>query len=75
MGILYLKVAEGISMGIGVDTHVHRISNRLGWVKTKSPIETELELQNIFPSKEWEGINIALVGFGQILCEARKPKC
>ena len=54
---------------------MHRIANRLGWVKTTEPKATEERLQEVFPRKEWEGTNIALVGFGQVLCEAKKPKC
>ncbi|MEM1578976.1 MAG: endonuclease III [Archaeoglobaceae archaeon] len=60
---------------IAVDTHVHRISNRLGLVKTRTPIETEEELKKIFPIDLWEKINSAFVGFGQTVCLPKKPKC
>ncbi len=60
---------------ICVDTHVHRISNRLGWVKTKSPLETEKELMKIFPKRYWKGINHVLVSFGQNVCRPVAPKC
>jgi endonuclease-3 len=71
-----MKVAEGVTEGIGVDTHVHRIAGRLGWVKNcKGPNETEGHLQLLFPKQYWNKMNCALVGFGQILCEAKKPRC
>lgn len=73
--MIYLRAAEGVLSGIGVDTHVHRISNKLGWVNTKTPNETEEQLQRLFPKKYWTDINIDLVGFGQILCNAKKPLC
>ena len=60
---------------ICVDTHVHRISNRLGWVKTERPEETEMELKNIFPRKYWRRINKTLVAFGQGICRPLRPKC
>jgi len=60
---------------ICVDTHVHRISNRLGWVKTKTPEETEKELKKILPRNEWIGINTTLVTFGQNLCLPILPFC
>ena len=60
---------------ICVDTHVHRISNRLGWIKTKAPEETEEELEKILPKKEWIGINTTLVTFGQNLCLPVSPFC
>ena len=75
IAMIYMRVAEGVNDGIGVDVHVHRISNRLGWVDTSNPNDTEKELQKIFDKSEWDGINIAMVGFGQILCESKKPKC
>ncbi len=60
---------------IAVDTHVHRISNRLGWVKTKRPEETEEELKKIVPPLLWNKINMLFVDHGQRLCLPRKPKC
>ncbi len=60
---------------ICVDTHVHRISNRLGWVKTKKPEETEKELRKIFDKKYWRRINKTLVAFGQGICKPIKPLC
>ena len=60
---------------IAVDIHVHRISNRLGWVKTISPEETEEELQKIIPKDLWIEVNRLLVGHGQTICVPINPKC
>lgn len=59
---------------IAVDTHVHRISNRLKWVNTKNPIQTEKELYKVVPKSLWRDINLYLVAFGQAICSYR-PKC
>ncbi len=59
---------------IAVDTHVHRISNRLRWVNTKTPEQTEKELYKVIPKKFWRDINLYLVAFGQAICSYR-PKC
>jgi len=61
--------------GICVDTHVHRISNRLGWVKTKTPGQTEMALREILPKRYWIPINDWLVTFGQNLCQPVSPWC
>lgn len=61
--------------GICVDTHVHRISNRLGIVKTKTPEQTEFALREILPKKHWIYYNDILVGFGQNLCKPISPHC
>ena len=60
---------------IAVDVHVHRISNRLGWVHTSTPEETERELMKIIPEKYWGEINSLLVMFGRTICRPVKPKC
>ena len=60
---------------IAVDTHVHRIANRIGLVKTEKPEETEKELKRIFPKELWSRLNRAFVGFGQTLCKPIKPLC
>ncbi|MEM3399797.1 MAG: endonuclease III [Candidatus Micrarchaeia archaeon] len=60
---------------IAVDTHVHRISNRLGLVKTKKPEETEMELIEKLPKKHWREFNDLLVKFGQSICLPRNPRC
>ena len=61
--------------GICVDIHVHRISNRWGYVKTKSPDETEIVLREILPKRFWKGYNDLLVSFGQNLCKPVSPFC
>jgi len=60
---------------IAVDTHVHRIANRLGLVKTKTPEETERELKKIAPKRLWKEINYLFVGLGQTICSPKSPKC
>ncbi|MFW9896854.1 MAG: endonuclease III [Candidatus Thorarchaeota archaeon] len=60
---------------IPVDTHVHRISNRLGWVKTNNPDKTEQELRKKIPKDLWIRINRLLVRFGQQTCLPNNPKC
>ena len=61
--------------GICVDTHVHRISNRLGWVRTKTPEQTESALEKVLPRRYWIPINELLVRFGQSLCTPVSPFC
>jgi endonuclease-3 len=61
--------------GICVDTHVHRISNRLGYVQTKTPEQTEMTLREKLPAKWWIPINDILVAFGQSLCKPVSPWC
>ncbi len=60
---------------ICVDTHVHRIMNRIGYVKTETPLQTEMELRRKLPKKYWTTINSVLVAFGQNTCKPVKPKC
>lgn len=61
--------------GICVDTHVHRISNRLGIVSTKIPEETEFALRKLLPRRHWIPYNDLLVTFGQNLCKPISPLC
>ncbi|MCL2763473.1 MAG: endonuclease III [Treponema sp.] len=61
--------------GICVDVHVHRISNRCGWLNTKTPEETEMTLRVILPKKYWKGLNALLVLYGQNLCRPVSPFC
>ena len=71
-----LVMAKGFDIpAICVDVHVHRISNRLVWVKTKTPEETEMALRKLLPEKYWLDINTILVTFGQNLCRPTKPMC
>ncbi len=58
-----------------VDTHVHRISNRLGLVMTKTPEETEPRLQAAIPKAYWREINLLMVRYGQLVCLPRNPRC
>ncbi|CAI2348721.1 unnamed protein product [Caenorhabditis sp. 36 PRJEB53466] len=75
MANLVMQIAWEKCEGIAVDTHVHRISNRLGWVKTNTPEKTRMALEALLPRSEWQPINHLLVGFGQMLCQPVKPKC
>ena len=61
--------------GICVDTHVHRISNRLGYVRTRTPEETEMALRDRLPRRYWIGYNDLLVAFGQNVCAPISPRC
>jgi endonuclease III len=71
-----LVVAVGFDKpAICVDVHVHRICNRLGYLKTKNPFETEMTLRKILPVKLWTTFNSYLVSFGQHTCAPINPKC
>jgi endonuclease III len=61
--------------GICVDVHVHRISNRLGLLRTDTPFETEMTLRDILPLRYWKGWNAYLVSYGQTVCKPRNPDC
>jgi len=60
---------------IAVDTHVFRISKRLGWSQGEKPEEVETDLKTLFPPDSWSRINQTLVGFGQTICKPIGPKC
>jgi endonuclease-3 len=60
---------------ICVDTHVHRISNRLALVRTRTPEETEAALERVLPRRHWIAINDLLVTFGQSVCHPTSPRC
>ncbi|XP_073699308.1 endonuclease III-like protein 1 [Garra rufa] len=77
MAHLAMDIAWNRVSGIGVDTHVHRISNRLGWTKkeTKTPEETRRALEEWLPRDLWSEINWLLVGFGQQVCLPVAPLC
>jgi len=62
-------------LGICVDTHVHRISNRLGIVSTKNPHDTEEALRKVLPKKYWIIYNTLLVAFGRQVCRPISPRC
>ncbi|MEW6115141.1 MAG: endonuclease III, partial [Thermodesulfobacteriota bacterium] len=61
--------------GVCVDTHVHRVSNRLGYVKTKTPEQTEFELRKKLPIEYWIEFNDLLVTWGQNICKPISPFC
>lgn len=58
-----------------IDIHCHRIPNRMGWIKTKTPEETEVEIGKILPKKYWREFNSAFVQFGREICLPVSPKC
>lgn len=71
-----LVVAIGFRKpAICVDTHVHRIMNRLGYVKTRNPFQTEMAIRKKLPKKYWITINSYLVAYGQNICTPISPKC
>ena len=71
---LVLGLAFGIE-AICVDTHVHRIANRWGWVQTQTPEETEKALESQLPREVWIDVNELMVQFGQTLCGPASPHC
>ena len=71
---LFLADAYGIP-GVTVDTHVFRISRRLGWAKGKNPAEVEQELMKVLPREHWNRINFQLIYHGRSICTARKANC
>ena len=75
MAYLCMSAAWGRIEGIGVDVHVHRITNLWGWHKTKDPEQTRLTLQDWLPRENWHEINHLLVGFGQTICIPVGRKC
>ncbi|EDV27688.1 uncharacterized protein TRIADDRAFT_21050 [Trichoplax adhaerens] len=77
MAHLIMLSAWNSVVGIGVDTHVHRISNRLKWVKkpTTDPEKTRIALEEWLPRNEWREINCLMVGFGQTICLPINPLC
>jgi endonuclease-3 len=72
---LVLILAFKSARNICVDTHVHRISNRLGWVDTRTPDETEQALYAATASRWWPSINLYLVTWGQNVCRPMYPRC
>lgn len=77
MAHICMRVAWNIVSGIGVDTHVHRIANRLKWVEkeTKEPEQTRVALEKWLPFEDWTDVNELLVGFGQTICKPVNPMC
>ncbi len=71
---LTLNLGFGID-AICVDCHVHQISNRMGWIKTKTPEESEKVLQTVMPKRFWIPLNELLVSYGQEVCTSVSPRC
>jgi endonuclease-3 len=72
---LVLILSHASRDNICVDTHVHRIANRLGWVRTKTPDETEQALYQTVPRRAWPSVNLYLVTWGQNVCRPVYPRC
>lgn len=70
-----LANAYGIIVGVTVDTHVKRLSNRLGLSQHTDPVGIEKDLMPLLPQKDWEIFSISLIYHGRAVCQARKPKC
>jgi len=75
MAYLCMSSAWGRDEGIGVDVHVHRITNLWGWHRTNTPEETRASLEAWLPREKWHDINHLLVGFGQTICTPLGRKC
>ena len=75
MAHLCMSAAWGRTEGIGVDVHVHRITNLLGWHVTRTPEETRMSLEAWLPREKWHEINGLLVGFGQTICAPVGRRC
>lgn len=69
-----LAEAFGIP-AIAVDTHVKRVSNRLGLTTTSDPVKIESHLRNLYPKRDWEAVSMRFIQFGRDVCDARKPAC
>lgn len=71
---LFLADAYGVP-GVTVDTHVFRISKRIGWAEGKNPVQVEKELMKVLPKEHWNRINFQLIYHGRSICTARKARC
>ena len=72
---LVLILSHASRNNICVDTHVHRISTRLGWVTTRTPDQTEQALYRVVPKRHWPNVNLYLVTWGQNVCKPVYPRC
>lgn len=72
---LVLILSHASQDNICVDTHVHRLANRLGWVRTKTPDQTEQALYRVLPRRWWPRVNLFLVTWGQNVCRPVYPRC
>jgi endonuclease-3 len=75
MAHLVLQEAFSRTEGVSVDTHVHRICNRLKWAKSQTPGQTADQVESWLPRDKWAEINHMLVGFGQTICKPIGPRC
>ena len=65
----------GIIEGVTVDTHVKRLSNRLGLTTKENPVQIEQDLMKLLPQPEWENFSISMIYHGRAVCKSRKPQC
>lgn len=72
---IVLAESFGIVSGIAVDTHVFRVSHKLGLSKAKTPELTEWDLCALFPQERWHRVNFEMITFGRTICDAKKPLC
>lgn len=72
---IILQECFGITEGIAVDTHVTRISKKLGLTNNTEPLKIEADLMKAIPKKYWNKVNHMLVYHGRAVCDAKKPKC
>jgi len=72
---IVLSYGFDVVEGIAVDTHVKRLSYRIGFSEEKDPNKIEKDLMHLFPKDEWNNINLALVWHGRLACKSRKPLC
>ena len=70
-----LARGHGVVEGIAVDTHVKRLSKRLGFTENTDPVKIEKDLMHIARKKDWEALSMTLILHGRRVCMARKPKC
>lgn len=70
-----LGYAFGVVEGIVVDTHVKRLTQRLGWTSNEDPVKIEQDLKHIIPEQDWLDISMLLIYHGRAVCHARKPRC
>jgi endonuclease-3 len=70
-----LGVAFGVSQGVVVDTHVQRVSRRLGWTQETTPEKIEQDLMRLFPRAKWDLLSHTLIFHGRRICTARRPAC
>jgi endonuclease-3 len=70
-----LAHAYGINAGVTVDTHVKRLTKRLGLTKHEEPLKVERDLMGMLPQRDWENWSIRIIYHGRAVCNARKPAC